>query len=169
MKALKVTQDGELTAEEVNIPQLRSNFCLIQVKAVALNPTDFKHLYGIECSGCTLGCDYAGVVEEVGAESILKRVDRVAGFVHGANTAHPEDGAFAEYVLAREGLQYIIPEGMRFEEAASFGIAIATVGMALCQSLKLPLPIETCSQDLWVLIYGGSTATGTVAIQTAKL
>ncbi|KAF1915607.1 oxidoreductase-like protein [Ampelomyces quisqualis] len=169
MKALKVTQAGELTAQEVDVPKLRPGFCLVLVKAVALNPTDFKHLYGIECTGCTLGCDYAGIVEEVGADSILKRGDRVAGFVHGANMAHPEDGTFAEYVLAREGLQYIIPEGMRFEEAASFGVAIATIGMALCQSLRLPLPMETCSQNLWVLIYGGSTATGTVAIQTAKL
>ncbi|KZM20376.1 uncharacterized protein EKO05_0006936 [Ascochyta rabiei] len=169
MKALKVIKAGELTAQEVNVPKLRLGFCLVQVKAVALNPTDFKHLHGIECTGCTLGCDYAGIVEEVGADSILKRGDRVAGFVHGGNIAHPEDGTFAEYVLVREGLQCIIPEGMRFEEAASLGVAITTVGMALCQSLKLPLPIETCSQNLWVLIYGGSTATGTVAIQTAKL
>jgi NADPH:quinone reductase-like Zn-dependent oxidoreductase len=169
MKALKVLKAGELAVKEVEIPQLRPGFCLVRVKAVALNPTDFKHLHYIECTGCTLGCDYAGIVEEVGADSRLKKGDRIAGFVHGGNTTHPEDGTFSEYVLVREGLQFVIPESMGFEEAASLGVAITTVGLALCQTLELPLPTEKSMPGTQVLIYGGSTATGTVAIQIANM
>lgn len=44
-----------------------------------------------------------------------------------------------------------------------------TVGQALYQSLKLPLPTQMAESALALLIYGGSTATGTLAIQFAKL
>jgi NADPH:quinone reductase-like Zn-dependent oxidoreductase len=43
------------------------------------------------------------------------------------------------------------------------------VGMALYQVLELPLPPSTASTKFPVLIYGGSTATGSLAIQFAKL
>ena len=50
--------------------------------------------------GSTLGCDYAGVVEEVGSKvtKSWQKGDRIAGFVHGGNASQPEDGGFAEYV-----------------------------------------------------------------------
>jgi len=44
-----------------------------------------------------------------------------------------------------------------------------TVGQALYQSLKLPLPTQPAECALPLLIYGGSTATGTLAIQFAEL
>ena len=44
-----------------------------------------------------------------------------------------------------------------------------TVGQALYQSLKLPLPMHPAEHPLPLLIYGGSTATGTLAVQFAKL
>jgi NADPH:quinone reductase-like Zn-dependent oxidoreductase len=47
-------------------------------------------------------------------------------------------------------------------------VGILTVSLALYQKLGLPFPGEGKS-DEWVLIYGGSTATGSLAIQYAKL
>ena len=44
-----------------------------------------------------------------------------------------------------------------------------TVGQALYQSLKLPLPMQPSEHPPPLLIYGGSTATGTLAVQFAKL
>ena len=50
--------------------------------------------------GSTLGCDFAGVVEEIGPKVTKqwKKGDRIAAFVHGGNYNEPEDGCFAEYV-----------------------------------------------------------------------
>jgi hypothetical protein len=43
------------------------------------------------------------------------------------------------------------------------------VGQGLYQSLELPLPTKPTSEKPILLIYGGSTATGSLAIQYAKL
>lgn len=65
-----------------------------------------------------------------------------------------------------------IPDGVSFEAACTVGVGVATTGYALYNVLRLPLPslrkIDV-PNDEPVLIYGGSTATGTIAIQFAKL
>lgn len=57
---------------------------------------------------------------------------------------------------------------MTFEDAATLGVGITTVGQGLYQSLGLPLPPKKVQEHTSILIYGGSTATGTLAVQYAK-
>ena len=85
------------------------------------------------------------------------------------NVANHETGAFAEYVIAKGDVQLKIPDQLSFEEAATLGVGITTVGQGLYQSLGLPLPNQPAKEKFSILIYGGSTATGTLAIQFAKL
>jgi len=68
------------------IPELRDDYILVRVAAVALNPTDWNHVDWFGDKGVLVGCDYAGTVEEIGkgvSRTDLKKGDRVAGFVHG--------------------------------------------------------------------------------------
>lgn len=53
--------------------------------------------------GVTVGCDFVGIIQEVGSkvQKPLKKGDRVAGFAHGSNSVQPEDGCFAEYCVAK--------------------------------------------------------------------
>ncbi|KAL3472172.1 GroES-like protein [Aspergillus californicus] len=159
---------------------------LVRTVAVALNPTDWKSIAsGFAPPSSVVGCDYAGIVEEVGpgVKKPFKKGDRVAGFVHGCSPLNPTEGAFAEYIIVIGDLQIVIPDSLSFEEAATLGVGITTVGQALYQSLGLELPAadaaaisassasssEPTDGDKTVLVYGGSTATGTLAIQFAKL
>lgn len=48
------------------------------------------------------------------------------------------------------------------------GVAFATVGLGLYQTLSLPWP-GTVPANCALLVYGGSSATGSVAIQFARL
>lgn len=120
-----------------------------------------------------MGCDYSGIVEAVGplVKKPFKKGDRVAGFVHGSNAVRHNGGAFAQYIIAKGDLQMLIPESMSFEAAATFGVGLTTVGQNLYQSMELPFPGNQSSEsdDTNILIYGGATATGTLAIQLAKL
>lgn len=118
----------------------------------------------------TIGCDFAGIIEEVGSRvtKAWKKGDRVYGFVHGGNAIHGEDGAFGDYLTAKGDLIMRIPDEMSFEEAATVGVGIVTCGLGLYQSLELPFPDQPARESFPILIYGGSSATGMHGIQFAK-
>lgn len=153
------------------IPSIRPDYIKVKTVAVALNPTDWKHIDFRATPGALVGCDYAGIVEEVGPDvnNRLQVGDRVAGFTHGSNQSNLQDGAFAEHIVVKSQLCTKIPDDMTFEAAATLGCGITTVGQGLYQSLGLPWPTKPVKVPFPILIYGGSTATGTLAIQFAKL
>ena len=118
------------------------------------------------------GSNFAGTVEAVGqnCKAKVKLGDKVYGVCHGANNSNAEDGAFAEFVMVKDGHFAKLTEGkMSFEEAATLGMGIATAGQALYASLNLPSPVRPTSTPFPILIHGGSSATGAIAIQYAKL
>jgi NADPH:quinone reductase-like Zn-dependent oxidoreductase len=196
MKAIKNVGVGKAEIQEVSVPKMRDDYVLVKVNAVALNPTDWyvvfvpldsashyskltlpphrKHIHyeplAAQGKGCTVGCDYAGTVVQVGPKVTkdFKVGDRIAGFTHGVNSVEKEDGCFAEYAVAKGDVQCKLPDNISDEEASTLGVGVTTVGQALYQSLGLPLPGgEKANEPL--LIYGGSTATGSLAIQFAVL
>ncbi|KUJ22383.1 GroES-like protein [Mollisia scopiformis] len=172
-QAIVVQKKGDAKVTEVSVPKVRDDYIIVKTKAIALNPTDWKHIDFLCEEGERIGCDYAGIVEEVGSKVTkgFKKGDRVAGFVHGGNMVEHEDGAFANIITAKGDIQIKIPDNISFEEASTLGVGITTVGQGLYQSLKLPLPNKPSSstEKKYLLIYGGSTATGSLAIQYAKL
>lgn len=163
---------GPGRAQVVSAPRIASvpdRFILVKTVAVALNPIDWK-VIDAGVNGTIIGCDYAGVVEEVGegVTKAFKKGDRVYGTVHGCNLCSPDGGAFAEYVVAKGDLQTKVPDHLTFEEAATFGAGILTVCQGLFQHLGLALPSCPLAEGVAILIYGGSSATGSLAIQFAR-
>ncbi|KAI8626882.1 GroES-like protein [Xylariaceae sp. FL1651] len=170
-KAIVFVEKGKATIQEVPVPKLRDDYILINVNAVGVNPTDWKHIdFGWTDAGSRIGCDYAGIVEAVGSKVTkpFKKGDRISGVVHGADQTQHENGAFAKYIVAKGDVQIKTPDNISDEEAATLGISIATVGQGLYRTLGLPLPIGATKDNQSILIYGGSTATGIFGIQFAK-
>jgi NADPH:quinone reductase-like Zn-dependent oxidoreductase len=94
------------------LPKLRDDYILVKTEAVALNPTDWKHVaFGLGAEGGLVGCDFAGTVVEVGnaVTKGWKKGDRLAGVNHGGNSSNVEDGAFAEYVVSKGAWIQSIP------------------------------------------------------------
>ncbi|KAI1612188.1 putative zinc-binding oxidoreductase ToxD [Exophiala viscosa] len=167
---------GNAVLRCIPVPQLRDDYILVRTVAIALNPTDWTTLDARGDDGTLVGCDYAGIVEAVGkaVKKPFKKGDRVAGFGHGGNDANPENGAFARYIAVKGDIQMHIPDAVGFEAACTVGVGVATTGYALYHVLGLPLPVLGSVENTGdgpepILIYGGSTATGTIAIQFAKL
>ena len=81
------------------VPRLRNDYVLIRTVSVALNPIAQKRA----ARDGLLGCDFAGVVIEVG-QGVTKSCtigDRVFWCGHVAHPDNSEDGSFAEIFTAK--------------------------------------------------------------------
>ncbi|KAM0214623.1 hypothetical protein ACHAQD_008724 [Fusarium lateritium] len=170
MKALVGTGTGGYSlANEVDKPVPQPGSLLCHVKAVALNPHDAKIVEYSDAPGALGGCDFSGVVVQVGdGVKRFKEGDRLFAVTFGMNTSDKTSGAFAQYALATEDLSCPIPEAMPFTEACSMGLAIATAGLALFQAPGLQLPMQGGNGEA-VLVSGGATAIGTMATQMLRI
>ncbi|KAI0533436.1 chaperonin 10-like protein [Xylaria digitata] len=106
-KTVVVVRLKEAAVREVLMLIVRDGWVLVKVKAVALSPTNWKHVEweGADV-GCRVGCDYAGIVGEVGNNvTNFKKGDRITGWIHGSNRVNHESGSFAEYAIAKAAVQ----------------------------------------------------------------
>ena len=176
--ALVASGPGQLRlVSDQGMPQLESDRVLIKTKAVALNPADWKLLDFSTTPGAVSGCEFAGIVLKVGEKvrKTFRAGDRVCGMIFGANPSLPADGSFAEYVTAVGDLCLPIPSCMSFEEAASISVGLVAAGLAF-RSLGIDIKDSEAKighvpdpDSPYVLVYGGSTASGSLAIQLLRL
>ncbi|KAK3903164.1 alcohol dehydrogenase [Staphylotrichum tortipilum] len=169
------------------VPRCGPTSVLVRVRAVALNPTDHKTPARVKTAGLTAGCDFAGEVvqvgelanEEPGANRELPRRwapgDRVFGVVYGSNPGAPDWGAFADFVEADPVMLCRVPEGWDWATAAALGGSVHG-SVALClfgyggTGMGLDMgAIRSADLKKVVLVYGGSTACGTMALQILRL
>ncbi|TVY29255.1 Protein TOXD [Lachnellula hyalina] len=172
-----LVKQGKNDAAVINLPypKLRDDFIQVKTIAVALNPADWQDLEEQELKPGSppllIGCDYSGIVEAIGKDvsKDLKIGDRVMGFAHGTNVDNHEDGTFAEHITAKGDLTIRIPPSLSFTDVATVPCGVGTAALALYRHLGLPLLPETVAGSPWILVYGGSSASGSIAIQFAKL
>lgn len=172
--ALIAGPDGDfLLSTTAPVAPLEPDSILIRTAAIALNPVDAKMAGDFLSPGSIFGFDCSGTVLAVGSAVTknLKPGDRVCGSADGMSKARPYGGAFAEYVSLPGDLALKIPDGMSFESAAALGTALASAGMALFYSLGIPgeLLDKPSEKPYPVLVYGGASATGTMALQLLKM
>lgn len=76
---------GHAVLKPIPMPHLPDDYLLVRTVCIALNPTDWTTLEAPGDNGSLIGCDYSGVVEEVGSRVSkgFKKGDRVAGSAHG--------------------------------------------------------------------------------------
>jgi len=145
-------------------PSAGNGQLLVEVKAVSLNPVDFKVKRGIArlMSGSKFprifGSDFAGVVREAGdGVTKFRPGDRVYGVTP---VIWGKPGALAQLLAVDQKFVNAIPSQISFEEAASLPIAALTAlnGLRRCR----------VSEGKEVLINGGTGGVGHFAIQIAK-
>ncbi|KAK7739674.1 putative secondary metabolism biosynthetic enzyme [Cytospora paraplurivora] len=168
------------------IPRLSSpNHVLVRVLAVALNPTDVKMVTNFPIPGSLVGCDFCGIVQEVryseadsetAPSAFFAPGTRVCGAVFPYNPHERSsqcNGAFAQFVTTDARLLLKVPDHWSdLEGAALGGVGWGTAGLAFYDPDALALqgsPSRPVEQSIPVLVYGGGTASGTMAIQMLKI
>ncbi|KAK0120181.1 hypothetical protein ONS95_011587 [Cadophora gregata] len=190
--ALKISGPNTLELfSSTPLPVLEPSDILVRVICVSINHVDGKSADLSPSPGATSGSDFSGIVVQTGTgvdtdkfradKNDMKNLqvgDRVFGGVFGNNPLRLDNGAFAEYVAVPANLVWRIPAGMDFKTASSLGATLATVGLSLFHYLQLPMPtmpsdptsnMKVQGVKQTVLVYGGGTATGAMAIQVLKL
>lgn len=166
MKALQITKYGEikdsLKFAEIDKPHISDSEILIEVKAAALNPIDYKIVQGhlkelLQLDlPVTIGYDVSGKVSEVGSKvKNFKVGDEVYARV-------PQEymGTVAEFVTVDSSVVAHKPENVTFEKASSLPLT----GLTAIQALeKVGL-----KKDDRILIHAGSGGVGSFAVQYAK-
>lgn len=158
-----------LRVEDVPMPEPAADEVRVKVHFASVNATDFEIIRGDPivrmASGIRrpknprLGCDLSGVVEAKGSDVTSFDIgDAVYVDLMYQQKAY---GAFAEYVLVPEARLHKKPDGMAFEDAATYPQA----GVLALQGIREPLPPQEGQQ---VLINGAGGGVGTFAVQIAK-
>jgi NADPH:quinone reductase-like Zn-dependent oxidoreductase len=189
MKAVRFHEHGGpevLRYEEVTDPKPSSDEVLVRVKACALNHLDIWARNGLPNVTIQMphisGSDIAGIVEWVPPEEkkfgrgdevivnpgigcgrceacLLGRDDQCADYkIIGYGT----DGGYAELVRVERPHLIKKPEGMSFEEAASFPLVFETAYHMLVTKARVG-PGDT------VLVLAANSGVGIAAVQIAKL
>lgn len=158
MWAVIVAEDKSLSIGEVERPVPAENEVLIEVKTAGLNRADLVQRKGFypppPGASPIMGLECSGVIVETGTAVTDWAVgDRVCALMAG--------GGYAEYAAVHTGSLYKIPEGMSFEEAGALPEVMMTVWANVFDRCAFKAG-ET------LLIHGGTSGIGTMAIQMAK-
>lgn len=166
MKAAYIEKTGpaeSIIYGDLPRPTVSGRQVLIKVGAVAVNPVDTYIRSGAIAMPLPLpfivGCDLAGVVEEVGPDvRRFKPGDRVWGSNQGLLG---RQGTFAEYAAVDEDLVYPTPKNVTDETAAAMALVGITAHLGLVRDAKLQAG-ET------IFVQGGSGGVGSTVVQMAK-
>ena len=163
MKAVRIHEFGgpeRVQLEEVAIPKVTRGKALVRIRAAAVNPVDWmvrEHLYnpkGADRVPLTLGQDFAGVIEKIGAGSktSLHEGDAVFGEVFGS---------FAEYALVPLKDLVKKPASLDFKIAAALPMPALTAWQAIIDTAG-------AKPGMRFLIHGASGGVGSFAAQFAR-
>jgi NADPH:quinone reductase-like Zn-dependent oxidoreductase len=158
----------------VPIPTLQSpHDVLIRVLAVGLNPTDFKMATQFPKPGNGSGCDFCGTVDARGDSAVLPLGIRVCGAVF-PYSLDARAGAFSQWVVADSRHLLRVPDAWTDVQAAALGaVGWGTAALAMADPRALGrlegLPSRPMGKWTPVLVYGGATATGLMAVQMLRL
>jgi NADPH:quinone reductase-like Zn-dependent oxidoreductase len=167
MKAITIHDFGGpevLNYEEVPIPEIGPDECLVKVHSCGVNPIDWKVRQGYTKGRVhydmplILGWDVSGTVEEAGPlVKRFKKGDRIF-----ARPSTSRNGGYAEFVAVKSMEMAFAPKTIPLEHAAGVPLAGQTAWVGLFE-------IGNLKPGRSILIHGASGGVGSFAVQLAKI
>jgi NADPH:quinone reductase-like Zn-dependent oxidoreductase len=163
MKAMEFTDELRLQAVRRPVPEPQAGEILIQVSAAGVTPTEktwyptSHHADGTARPKAIPGHEFSGTVAGLGAGATGYSLgDAVFGFNDWF-----EEGATAEFCIAKPSNLALKPSSLSHTEAAAIPIGLLTAWQGLCLRAKL-------QKGERALVHGGAGAVGLFAVQLAK-
>lgn len=164
-KPLPIADAESLSDIDLPKPSATGHDILVEVKAVSVNPVDYKVRRSAAPEGDewkVIGYDAAGVVAEVGQEvTAFKPGDEVwyAGSI-------ARSGTNAEYHLVDARIVGRKPKSLSWSEAAALPLTSLTAWEAFFDRLDITKAVPGAAPA--ILIIGGAGGVGSIAVQIAR-
>lgn len=166
MKAILATAPGGtdvLQLRDIPKPELPSpHHIRVKLAAAGVNPVDTKlrakPAYHPNKLPAILGCDGAGVVEEIGSEVTRFKVGDEVYFCNGGLGNEP--GNYAEYTTLHEEYCAAKPANLSLQDSAALPLVLITAWEALVERANL-------QAEQTILIHAAAGGVGHVALQLA--
>lgn len=160
---LPIENTNSLQEIELEIPAASGHDLLVEVKAISVNPVDFKIRQARKSENGdwnVIGWDAAGIVTSVGEEvSLFKPGDEV--WYAGDLT---RSGSNAQFQLVDERIVGKKPQSLSFAEAAALPLTTLTAWELLFDRLE----VEKENPNKSLLVIGAAGGVGSILVQLAK-
>ncbi|KAF5590006.1 alcohol dehydrogenase [Fusarium subglutinans] len=145
--------------------------CLVRVDYSAINLCDYNFFY-MGLNSFITGFEMSGTVEQTGPDSRFQVGDTVFGISPVVIPMPSSHGTHQDLVVARSELLFKIPAGISAKDASVVCMPAQTAADALFNVIGLGIPaagvagIDPVGKG--ILIWGGASSVGMMAIQLAK-
>ncbi|KAI1019328.1 hypothetical protein LB503_009136 [Fusarium chuoi] len=171
-KSIFLSAQGKLLVESVTEKYtVEGSQCLVRVDYSAINLCDYNFFY-MGLSSFITGFEMSGTVEQIGPDSRFQVGDAVFGISPVIIPMPSSHGTHQDLVVARSELLYKIPAGVSSKDASVICMPAHTAADALFNVIGLGLPAAGVADidpvGKGILIWGGASSVGMMAIQLAK-
>lgn len=151
----------ELSVREVPIPEVRTGWVLVKIRAFGINRSEIFTRQGDSPSvklPRIIGIECTGEIED-SSDSLFEKGQRVVSLMGGLGRDF--DGGYAEYALIPSSQVYPIKSEMEWTELAATTETYYTAYASLFDVLRI-------AKGETLLIRGGTSSVGLAALQLAK-
>ncbi|KAG5801744.1 hypothetical protein H9Q74_013681 [Fusarium xylarioides] len=171
-KSIFLSAQGKLLVQPVTEKYtVEGSQCLVRVDYSGINLCDYNFFY-MGLNSFITGFEMSGTIEQTGPDSRLQVGDAVFGISPVIIPMPSSHGTHQDLVVARSELLYKIPDGVSSKDASVICMLAHTAADALFNIIGLGLPaagvagIDPVGKG--ILIWGGASSVGMMAIQLAK-
>ncbi|SDS42172.1 zinc-binding alcohol dehydrogenase family protein [Maribacter dokdonensis] len=160
---LPATDVNSLQDIEVETPKATGKDILVEVKAISVNPVDYKiraNRPAPDGEWSVIGWDATGVVKEVGEDVTLFNVGDEVWYAGDLN----RQGSNAQYQLVDERIVGKKPASLSFAEAAALPLTTLTAYEMLFHRLE----VSKDDANKSILVIGAAGGVGSILVQLAK-
>ncbi|WP_289062710.1 zinc-binding alcohol dehydrogenase family protein [uncultured Zobellia sp.] len=160
---LPATDVNSLQDIEVETPKATGKDILVEVKAISVNPVDYKirvNRPAPDGEWSVIGWDATGVVKEVGEDVSLFKVGDEVWYAGDLN----RQGSNAQYQLVDERIVGKKPASLSFAEAAALPLTTLTAYEMLFHRLE----VSKDDANKSILVIGAAGGVGSILVQLAK-